>query len=165
MVHPALPRSIRRTSMRVVPVKFGPFSYALMFFVPIEANLHRGRRAGPHKSGARAGGRSHERSRTSAGRAPITDESWRLRVCGADGSRATSVRAGGHASGHQRLIREAWKRAPLLHYGSQVNPVRLDGPRTSSLGRRSGVVPSDRHRFQLRAIRDHASLQIAPERD
>src|SRR5260221_11414650 len=25
--------------------------------------------------------------------------------------------------GHQRLIREAWKRAPLLHYGSQVNPV------------------------------------------
>ena len=27
--------------------------------------------------------------------------------------------------GHQRLIREAWKRAPLLHYGSQVNPVRF----------------------------------------
>jgi hypothetical protein len=29
--------------------------------------------------------------------------------------------------GHQRLIREAWERAPLLHYGSQVNPVRFHG--------------------------------------
>src|ERR687898_90529 len=36
-----------RTSMRVVAVKFVPFSCALVFFVPIEANLHRGRRAGP----------------------------------------------------------------------------------------------------------------------
>ena len=31
------------------------------------------------------------------GRTPITDESWRLRVRGADGSRATSIRAGGDA--------------------------------------------------------------------
>jgi hypothetical protein len=32
-----------------------------------------------------------------AWRTPINDESWRLRVRGADGSRATSIRAGGHA--------------------------------------------------------------------
>src|SRR5207249_8207376 len=33
----------------------------------------------------------------------------------------------GRCRGHQRLVREAWQRAPLLHYGSQVNPVRLHG--------------------------------------
>ena len=36
-------------------------------------------------------------TRTTAWHTPITDESWRLRVRGADGSRATSIRAGGDA--------------------------------------------------------------------
>jgi hypothetical protein len=49
------------------------------------------------QEGACAGGRSHERFMHRARGAPITDESWRLRVRGADGSRATSIRAGGDA--------------------------------------------------------------------
>jgi hypothetical protein len=94
----------------------------------------------------------------SRGRTPITDESWRLRVRGADGSRATSIRAGGDAPGHQRLLREAWKRAPLLHYGSQVNPVRRDGRSHQLVGPTLSVVPLDLHRFQLRPLRDDAGL-------
>src|SRR5436190_18364529 len=35
-----------RTSMRIVAVKFVPFSPSVVFFVLIEANLHRSRRAG-----------------------------------------------------------------------------------------------------------------------
>src|SRR5262245_31315541 len=48
--------------------------------------------------------------------------------------------------GHQRLIREAWQRAPLLHYGSQLNPVRFNGRSHQlvgpTIGRRAVKPPS-----------------------
>ena len=67
--------------------------------------------------------------------------------------------------GHQRLIREAWKRAPLLHCGSQGNPVRFDGRSHQLSGPTTARRASDLGRFQLRAIRHHAGFQVAPERD
>src|SRR5207249_7596947 len=50
----------------------------------------------------------------------------------------------GRCRGHQRLVREAWQRAPLLHYGSEVNPVRLHGRSHQLVGltiRRRAVRP------------------------
>jgi hypothetical protein len=46
----------------------------------------------PRAGSAQAAGATNDHAQ-----APITDESWRLRVRGADGSRATSIRAGGDA--------------------------------------------------------------------
>jgi hypothetical protein len=48
-------------------------------------------------------------------------------VAGAVAPTATSIRVGTIRTEHQRLLREAWKRAPLLHFGSRVNPVRNSG--------------------------------------
>ena len=50
----------------------------------------------PRAGSAQAAGATNDQRR-SHGAGPITDESWRLRVRGADGSRATSIRAGGDA--------------------------------------------------------------------
>ena len=50
----------------------------------------------PRAGSAQAAGATNDHAQV-AWCAPITDESWRLRVRGADGSRATSIRAGGHA--------------------------------------------------------------------
>src|SRR5205823_4356318 len=59
------------------------------------ARLHRGRRADPRSGAgsAQAAGATNDHAWV-AWRTPITNESWRLRVRGADGSRATSIRAG-----------------------------------------------------------------------
>jgi hypothetical protein len=50
----------------------------------------------PRAGSAQAAGVTNDHAQV-AWRTPITDESWRLRVRGADGSRATSIRAGGDA--------------------------------------------------------------------
>lgn len=50
----------------------------------------------PRAGFAQAAGATNDHAQV-AWRTPITDESWRLRVRGADGSRATSIRAGGDA--------------------------------------------------------------------
>jgi hypothetical protein len=51
----------------------------------------------PPKSGsAQEAGATNDQKQV-AWRTPIDDQSWRLRVRGADGSRATSIRAGGEA--------------------------------------------------------------------
>ena len=50
----------------------------------------------PSAGSAQAAGATNDQAQV-AWRTPITDESWRLRVRGADGSRATSIRAGGDA--------------------------------------------------------------------
>jgi len=47
----------------------------------------------PRAGSAQAAGATNDHAWV-AWRTPITDESWRLRVRGADGSRATSIRAG-----------------------------------------------------------------------
>src|SRR6266566_3292982 len=49
-------------------------------------------RAGPAQAAGAMNRHAQIRWRT-----PVDDESWRLRVRGADGSRATSIRAGGEA--------------------------------------------------------------------
>jgi len=46
----------------------------------------------PRAGSAQAAGAANDHAQV-ARRTPITDESWRLRVRGADGSRATSIRA------------------------------------------------------------------------
>lgn len=46
----------------------------------------------PRAGSAQAAGATNDHAQV-ARRTPITDESWRLRVRGADGSRATSIRA------------------------------------------------------------------------
>ena len=69
---------------------------------------------------------------------------------------------------HQKPIREAWKRAPLLELGiTSVNPScrRALAPARGSPPRDRSVVPSALHRFQLGAVWNSPSLQIAPERD
>jgi hypothetical protein len=96
---------------------------------------------------------------------PIPDKSWRLRVRGSRWLRRHFYPCRRRGPGHQRLLREAWKRAPLLHCGSQVNPVQLHGRSHQLSGPTVGRRPSDRNRFQLRALRNHAGFQIAPERD
>ena len=50
----------------------------------------------PRAGSAQVAGVTNDHAR-SGGHTPMTDESWRLRVRGADGSRATSIRAGGDA--------------------------------------------------------------------
>jgi len=47
----------------------------------------------PREGSAQAAGATNDHAR-SRWRTPIINESWRLRVRGADGSRATSIRAG-----------------------------------------------------------------------
>jgi hypothetical protein len=47
----------------------------------------------PRAGSAQAAGATNDHA-PFAGRTPINDKSWRLRVRGADGSRATSIRAG-----------------------------------------------------------------------
>ena len=69
---------------------------------------------------------------------------------------------------HQRLIREAWQRAPLLELGvTSVNPScrRALAPARWSPTRDRSVGPSALHRFQLRALWHSPGLQIAPQRD
>jgi hypothetical protein len=100
---------------------------------------------------------------TTGGPTPITDESWRLRVRRSRWLPRHFYPCRWPCPGHQRLIREAWERAPLLHCGSQVNPVRFAGRSHQLIGPTTGV-PSDLDRFQLRAIRDHACFQRPPER-
>jgi hypothetical protein len=50
----------------------------------------------PRAGSAQAAGATNDHAQA-RGATPITDEGWRLRVRGADGSRATSIRAGGDA--------------------------------------------------------------------
>jgi hypothetical protein len=84
--------------MRGVGVKPVAVRRVTVFFFFIERTFTEAAEQTPRpKSGVRAGGRSQERSHIVAQDGPITDESWRLRVRGADGSRATSIRAGGDA--------------------------------------------------------------------
>ena len=69
---------------------------------------------------------------------------------------------------HQRLIREAWSRAPLLELGvTSVNPSRRRAlaPARGSPTRDRSVVPSPLDRFQLGAIWNRSGFQIAPEGD
>ncbi len=69
---------------------------------------------------------------------------------------------------HQNLMGEAWERAPLLELGvTSVNPSsrRALAPARWSPTRDRSVVPSDLHRFQLRAVWDDTGLQIPPQRD
>ena len=84
--------------MRGVGVKPVAVRRVTVFFFFIERTFTEAAEQTPRpKSGVRAGGRSHEPITHDAQDGPITDESWRLRVRGADGSRATSIRAGGDA--------------------------------------------------------------------
>lgn len=67
---------------------------------------------------------------------------------------------------HQRLMGEAWERAPLLELGvTSVNPSsrRALAPARWSPTRDRSVVPSDVDRFQLCPLWNRAGLQIAPE--
>ena len=50
----------------------------------------------PRAGSAQAAGATNDHAQARGAR-PITDKSWRLRVRGAGGSRATSIRAGGNA--------------------------------------------------------------------
>ena len=67
---------------------------------------------------------------------------------------------------HQRLMHEAWTRAPLLELGvTSVNPSSQPGARPargSPIGDRR-VVLSALQRFQLGPDRDRPGLQVAPE--
>ena len=74
-------------------------------------------------------------------------------VAGAVAPTATSIRVGTIRTEHQRLLREAWKRAPLLHFGSRVNPVRNSGRSHQLVGLATLRLPSDLQRFELRALR------------
>jgi len=69
---------------------------------------------------------------------------------------------------HQRLLGEAWERAPLLELGvTSVNPSsrRALAPARGSPTRDRSVVPSDLRRFQLCAVWNSPGLQIAPKGD
>ena len=93
-----LRQSIRRTSMRGVGVKASVCCESRPFLLLIERTSTEAAEQTPHPraGSAQAAGVTNGHGQV-AWRTPINDESWRLRVRGADGSRATSIRAGGHA--------------------------------------------------------------------
>jgi len=94
-----------------------------------------------------------------------TIESWRLRFAGALAP-ALLLSVAVPRTAHQRLMREAWTRAPLLELGvTSVNPSSQPGARPargSPTGDRR-VVLSALQRFQLRPDRDRPGLYVAPE--
>ena len=68
-------------------------SHSFFFFIECTFREAAEQTPRPRVGSAQAAGASHDHAHV-AWRTPITDESWRLRVHGANGSRATSIRAG-----------------------------------------------------------------------
>ena len=143
-----------RTPMRPVVVKSPGFLQHVS--TPLSS-----RRAAPAKSGALRRQRARDAENHPIRRArwsPCvhTIESWRLRFAGALAP-ALLLSVAVPRTAHQRLMREAWTRAPLLELGvTSVNPSSQPGARPargSPTGDRR-VVLSALQRFQLRPDRD-----------
>jgi hypothetical protein len=104
--------------------------------------------------------RRRQRSGRAAG-STATIKSWRLRIAGAAWLPRLLLSVSVRGTEHQRLMGEAWERAPLLELGvTSVNPScrRALAPAHRSLTRDRRVVPSDLHRFQLGAVWNSAGL-------
>jgi hypothetical protein len=105
--------------MRGVEVKPAGLLRDTVLFVFIERTSTEAAEQTPRQRRVRAGGRGHERSE--AERVAHTDHRPEAGgfVFAEPKAPAPLLSVPAAKPGHQRLIREAWKRAPLLHYGSQ----------------------------------------------
>ena len=119
----------------------------------------------PRAGSAQAAGATNDHAPV-AWRTPIADESWRLRVRGADGSRATSIRAGGDAPDTRDLFVKPGSERPFyttVHRGTQYNlhgrSHQLVGPTIARRAVRPPSVSAARHQ-EPRLFPDSARARL-----